>query len=373
MNANYFSHIPQHDDDDKEEEKDEDIHQEALRILSEIRRKNDRVESNIEIQYDDDEDDNDELFNDDWIGPQNIDEWKNLAKKHCLSRYFDDFTEMFADCIENNEQHFSRERLQDFERSIITQKAKLKHPKFVAFVRESTHLSHYQSVFISNNNNNNNSTKNNNKQKLSMQDLYRVQKVKNQAINSESSSQFEQDLRDKDSFVPRGKWYVIYGRYCMEYCEPNQFLLDEALSYFNASKGKQKRYFERKFTIYAFKMNKNQVAIGQWPPQNKRLFENYKNRDLIGRTVRIQFDKQNIKYDFKDKEKMPKIVTFFGYQFDEFDMYKRPIVYTQLKNGNNGVYIVYQKMAYSVVEPFEDEPTSSPPPIQRPAMQPGMN
>ena len=69
-------------------------------------------------------------------------------------------------------------------------------------------------------------------------DCHLVKKLEQLLINEAVMNTFINQLRDNfECFKPYGKWYVIYDKYCMEYSPVNQFLLDEALSYYMATNG----------------------------------------------------------------------------------------------------------------------------------------
>ena len=120
--------------------REDDIHREAQRMLAILWREDERSGNKDRQQQ--------QSFSDEAI-PQSIDEWKAKAAKHCLSRYFDQFANKFGYCVNRSGGHqfFSLQSLQEFEKQVIGPRAKLKHKKYVSFIRECTSFKYYTSVF----------------------------------------------------------------------------------------------------------------------------------------------------------------------------------------------------------------------------------
>ena len=125
---------------ERKQQEDNDIysslHTEAIRILNYIRKPPEVSDDCLSV-----------FTYDELHFLHTIDEWKSKAAEHCLSRYFDKFYDSFLDCLPSSNQWFTTQRLQNFEREVIGPKARLKHKKWVAFVRQCTQFDNYQSAF----------------------------------------------------------------------------------------------------------------------------------------------------------------------------------------------------------------------------------
>ena len=353
------------------------------------------------------QDENDESDEDDLVfmsDQDKLDRWQRKMSKYCLGRFYKQFESKFHHPITIDIDMIQIREIQEFERNIITAKAKLKHKKFEQFIRKYTNLKNYESVFaIANNNKNNNNkqafgknNKNNRdnntsaslKQKLEEEKKMneRVERLASQSNDRETAEKWMARMVNPVKFKQerKGTWYVIYDRgqyqnekYCVEYSDDNQYLLDIAFGkdfyskYVGLSSNKRKnlRLPSRELTIFAYMHMQLGEIVGKWPYNIN--FNGLRNKDLIGRRVQVIFDRKILDTNLMDNNSgnnnnnnNKSNLTVYGWQIDDKDRQSRQrrVVYTKAVYSNqlrrNGV--CYGNCFYPIVEAL-DETIESPP------------